>query len=143
MNVSKYFAACSDGVFAFQTKLGLARSDIADGRSLSFVVVRAESDFISEIAAGETIRLQTCVLTIGNKFIVFHHRLLKVENESVAFETNFRCVLLDLKSSRAVSIPNNMREQAQDFLVEKGSNQSFGLSVKRTFGGHILNCPTM
>jgi hypothetical protein len=45
MNVSRYFAAVSDGVSAFQTMLGLGPTDIREGRQLSFADVQAESDF--------------------------------------------------------------------------------------------------
>ncbi len=118
MNVSKYFAACSDGVLTFQTRLGLGLKDLTEGRKLSFAVVRAESDFKSEIAVGEAIRLQTAVLEIGTKSIVFHHRLLKEECGMVAFETQFRCVLLSLESRRAVPIPDDIRNRAEEFLVQ-------------------------
>ena len=61
MNVSRYFAAVSDGVFAFQTTVGLGPTDVREGRQLSFAVVRAESDFKSELSAGDVIRLLTAV----------------------------------------------------------------------------------
>ena len=48
MNVSRYFSACSDGVFAIQAELGLTANDMRSGRRLSFAVVRAESDFKAE-----------------------------------------------------------------------------------------------
>lgn len=40
MNVSRYFAACSDGVFAIQSEMGLTANDMRDGRQLSFAVVK-------------------------------------------------------------------------------------------------------
>jgi acyl-CoA thioester hydrolase len=116
MNVSRYFAACSDGVIAFQTGLGLSPKDVRDGRKLSFAVVRAESDFNSEIGAGEVIFLQTGVEEIGGKSINFRHQLVRVEDDQVVFETVFRCVLLDLDSRKAVTIPDDVRKKAQAFL---------------------------
>lgn len=118
MNVSKYFAACSDGVFALQTALGLGISDITRGRKLSFVVVRAESDFKSEISVGEAIFLQTAIEEIGGKSMTFRHRLVRAEKGFVAFESTFRCVLLDLQTRRAVEIPDDIREKAKAFMVE-------------------------
>ena len=53
MNVSRYFAACSDGVFALQSELGLTADDMRNGRRLSFAVVNAQSDFRAELAAGD------------------------------------------------------------------------------------------
>lgn len=94
MNVSRYFAACSDGVFSIQTEFGLGISDIRDGRKLSFAVVRAESDFKSEVHAGEVIYLMSAVESIGGKSITFKHKLFKAEKQKLAFETRFQCVLL-------------------------------------------------
>ena len=104
MNVSGYFQACSDGVFSLQTNLGLGLSDIRDGRKLSFAVVHAESDFKSEVMVGEVIYMQSGIEEIGGKSIVFRHRLLRAEDDILAFETKFQCVLLDLENRRAVTI---------------------------------------
>ncbi|MCK0104581.1 acyl-CoA thioesterase [Pseudohalocynthiibacter sp. F2068] len=59
MNVSKYFDACSDGVFAMQSELGLTISDVKQGRRLSLAVVHAESDFRAELVVGDVIRVET------------------------------------------------------------------------------------
>lgn len=117
MNVSKYFAACGDGVLAFQTRLGLGISDLRDGRRLSFAVVHAESDFRSEILAGTVIYLETAVEEIGTKSIVFRHRLRRAEHDTPAFEARFRCVMLSLESRRAVTIPGDVREKAEAYLI--------------------------
>lgn len=117
MNVSRYFAACSDGVFSFQTALGLGISDITQGRKLSFAVVHAESDFKSEVHAGEVIYLVSGIEKIGNKSIVFNHKLFKAEKQTLAFETQFQCVLLDLETRRAREIPADVKAKAAKFLI--------------------------
>ena len=116
MNVSRYFAAVSDGVFAFQTMLGLGPTDIREGRRLSFAVVRAESDFKSELAAGDVIRLLTAVKQLGSKSVLFRHQLERVEDGEVAFETLFRCVLLDLQARRAVEVPDDIRDKLEAYF---------------------------
>jgi acyl-CoA thioester hydrolase len=118
MNVSRYFAACSDGTIAFQTALGLGPSDLRNGRKLSFAVVHAESDFKSEILAGEVIILQTGIERLGSKSVVFRHRLIRAEDDFIAFETSFQCVLLDLENRRAMELPEGIREKAQEFLIK-------------------------
>lgn len=120
MNVSKYFAACSDGVFAFQSAIGLTASDMRTGRRLSFAVVHAESDFRAELSAGDVIRLETSVVEIGSKSLTFRHRLLRTEDEAVAFETLFKCVMFDLANRRAAAIPDDIRVKASAWL-ETGS----------------------
>ena len=117
MNVSRYFAACSDGVFTIQAEMGLTAKDMRQGRRLSFAVVHAESDFKAELSAGDAIRLETWVTEIGSKSITFRHCLIRSEDEAVAFETMFKCVMLNLASRRAAEIPQDVREKAAVWLV--------------------------
>jgi acyl-CoA thioester hydrolase len=118
MNVSKYFAACSDGVFAIQSELGLTANDMRNGRRLSFAVVHAESDFKSELSAGDAIRLETGSLEVGSKSITFRHRLIRSGDEAIAFETIFKCVMLNLESRRAEAVPDAVRASAQNWMVD-------------------------
>jgi len=117
MNVSKYFAACSDGVFAIQTEMGLTADDMRKGRRLSFAVVHAESDFKSELAAGESIFLETEVCEIGTKSMTFRHRLFRAADRAVAFETVFKCVMLSLDDRIAKPIPDDVRKKAANWIV--------------------------
>ena len=116
MNVSKYFAACSDGVFAIQSEMGLTANDMRIGRKLSFAVVHAVSDFKAELSAGDAIRLETSIIQIGSKSITFRHCLIRSEDEAVTFETLFKCVMLSLETRRSAGIPDDVREKAQVWL---------------------------
>lgn len=116
MNVSKYFAACSDGIFAIQSEMGLTADDMRNGRKLSFAVVHAESDFKTELSAGESVYLETGILQVGGKSMTFRHRLVRSGDQSIAFETVFKCVLLNLDTRRADFIPDEVRTLAQQFL---------------------------
>ena len=123
MNVSRYFAACSDGVFAIQSEMGLTASDMRSGRRLSFAVVHAESDFRSELSAGDGIRLETSIVAMGTKSITFRHRLVRSEDDATAFETVFKCVMLDLQTRKAADIPEEVRQMAK-FWQEDHTEQT-------------------
>jgi len=116
MNVSKYFAACSDGVFAIQSEMGLTANDMRKGRRLSFAVVHAESDFRAELSAGDAIRLETSIVEIGTRSLTFRHRLFRAADDAIAFETVFKCVMFDLAGRRAAPIPEDVREKAAAWL---------------------------
>lgn len=116
MNVSRYFAAVSDGVLAFQTELGLSADDMRQGRQLSFAVVHAESDFRAELDAGQAIYLETEVVEIGQKSMTFRHRLRRAADHGLAFETLFKCVMLSLETRRAVPVPDEVRVRAEAWL---------------------------
>ena len=117
MNVSRYFAACSDGVIAIQSELGLTAEDMRSGRRLSFAVVNAQSDFLSELQAGESIWLETGVEEIGTKSITFRHTLYVAPDGKPVFSTRFKCVLLDLSARKAAPVPENVRAKAAAFMV--------------------------
>ena len=108
MNVQHYFAAVSDGMFALMSHIGLGASQIRE-RAMSFAVVSAESKFIRELAAGDVVRLLSSVAAIGNKSATFSHHLENVESQGIVFETNFKCVLLDLNERVAREIPDDVR----------------------------------
>jgi acyl-CoA thioester hydrolase len=118
MNVSRYFAACSDGVFTIQSEMGLTANDMREGRRLSFAVVHAESDFKAELSSGDAIRLETGILAIGSKSITFRHRLFRVDDNVMAFETMFKCVMLNLETRGAAQIPHAVREKAAAWLIK-------------------------
>jgi acyl-CoA thioester hydrolase len=117
MNVSRYFAACSDGVFTIQSEMGLTANDMREGRRLSFAVVHAESDFKAELSSGDAIRLETGILAIGSKSITFRHRLFRVDDNVMAFETMYKCVMLNLETRGAAQIPDAVREKAAAWLI--------------------------
>ncbi|NKB55321.1 MAG: hypothetical protein GKS00_03200 [Alphaproteobacteria bacterium] len=117
MNAQYYFAAIGGGITSFQIALGLTPSDMREGRRLAFVVVHGDTDFRAELKAGDVIRLETGVTEIANKTATFHHRLLKVETETLSFEAYFKCVLLNLDTRRAVEIPEDIRKKLEAYLV--------------------------
>jgi acyl-CoA thioester hydrolase len=116
MNVSRYFAACSDGVFAIQSEMGLTANDMRSGRRLSFAVVNAQSDFRAELSAGDALRLETSIVAIGTKSMTFRHQLFRADGDTIAFETEFKCVMLSLETRRAADIPDDVREKASEWL---------------------------
>jgi YbgC/YbaW family acyl-CoA thioester hydrolase len=120
MNVSRYFAACSDGVFAIQSEMGLTANDMRSGRRLSFAVVNAQSDFRAELSAGDALRLETSIFAIGSKSITFRHHLFRADGDVLAFETEFKCVMLNLETRRAADIPDDVREKAREWMVSQG-----------------------
>ncbi|GAB5433332.1 MAG: acyl-CoA thioesterase [Epibacterium sp.] len=118
MNVSRYFAACSDGVFAIQSEMGLTASDMREGRRLSFAVVNVQSNFRAELAAGDAIRLETSIIDVGTKSMTFRHRLFRADENLLAFETVFKCVMFDLEARISRDIPDEVRARASQFLEE-------------------------
>lgn len=118
MNVSRYFTACSDGICAIQSELGLTAQDMRSGRRMSFAVVNAQSDFLMELLAGDAIFLETGIEEIGGKSLTFRHTLKRAPANETAFTTRFKCVLLSLESRRAVEVPEDIHQNTQAFMVQ-------------------------
>ncbi|WP_425082900.1 acyl-CoA thioesterase [Ruegeria profundi] len=118
MNVSKYFAACSDSVFALQAELGLTAEDMRSGRKLSFAVVHADSNFRSELSAGEAIQMESEILEVGTKSMTFSLKLIRVADSETTFSTIFKCLLLNLQTRRAEVIPHDVIERSTRWMAK-------------------------
>jgi acyl-CoA thioesterase FadM len=116
MNVQHYFAAVSDGMFALMVGLGLGPEDI-QRRQISFAVVRAETDFRRELRAGDVVALESALVSVEGNFAVFRHHLKNVATGDVAMSTDFRCVLLDLRTRKAMPIPDDIRAALAGLLA--------------------------
>ena len=110
MNVQHYFRAVSDGMFWFMAQVGLSPPEIS-ARRLSFAVVRAETDFVAEVVAGDVIALRTGLNAIGRRSVEFRHDLIKVAGGQTVMTTRFKCVLLDLDRRAAAELPTDIRER--------------------------------
>ena len=109
MNVQHYFAAVSDGMFALMNQIGLSRGEI-ERRRIAFAVVQADSGFRQELVAGDVISLRSTVEAVGGKSATFRHRLFRADNDTLAFETVFKCVLLHLDNRASVEVPDDLRD---------------------------------
>jgi acyl-CoA thioester hydrolase len=87
----------------------MTRTDMSEGRRLSFAVVHAESDFRREVMAGETVYMRTHVEEIGTKSATFRHRLFSADDDAMVFTTLFKTVCLDLAARKAAPIPDDIR----------------------------------
>jgi acyl-CoA thioester hydrolase len=121
MNVQHYFGAVGDGMFAIMVRLGLGPEEIRR-RQISFAVVRAETDFHRELRAGDVMALESTVLTLGEKSATFHHRLKNVATGNIAMSTEFKCVLLDLETRKAASIPDDIRAAAAQLIADQAKS---------------------
>jgi len=113
MNVQHYFRAVSDGMFAVMVHLGLTPDEIRR-RKISFVVVRAETEFSRELYAGDVIALESLTMRIGEKSATFHHRLRNVAADALAMSSEFKCVLLELDERKATVVPDDIRQAAAE-----------------------------
>ena len=123
MNVQHYFAAVSDGMFSMMARLGLSPDEIRRSQR-SFAVVHAETDFHSELRAGDLIVLESTIVKIGEKSATFQHRLKNATTGAVAMTTDFTCVYFDLEARRAATVTADVRAAAAMFIGEGAKSAS-------------------
>ncbi len=61
--------------------------------------------------------MESGIEELGTKAAMFRHRLIRLEDRSVTFETLFRCALLNLEPRRAAEIPDDVRAKAKAYLI--------------------------
>lgn len=124
LNVSKYFEIVSDGGFSISAELGLDRAAYTTGRRQSFVVVHSESHYRAELLAGDRVLLRSALVEVGGKSALFRHRLYRLGDDHLCFETRFRTVLMDLDQRRAIAIPPDLRARMEEIVIEDDQGET-------------------
>ena len=57
--------------------------------------------------------MESTVTEMGDKLVVFQHRLRTVPVGEVAMTVDYKCLLMDLTRRRAVPVPEDIRLAAQ------------------------------
>lgn len=117
MNLGRYMELCGDGVFYLQGLIGMDAADIASGRRLSFAAVHVDAQYSRELRVGEVIRLSTSVVEVGTKSVTLDKKIHAGADGDLAFQARFRSALLDLKTRKAVAIPDDIRTALQVYAT--------------------------
>ena len=115
MNVARYHALCNQNGFGMQTAMGWPPGESRDGLRLSFAVVKSESEFRSEVLAGETLIVMTDIARIGQKSASFRNRIERDDGKPV-FHSVWHSACLNLDTRRAEVIPDNFRAKLETYL---------------------------
>ncbi len=115
MNVQHYMGRISRAGFAVMEKLGLGESTPYGRRALS--MLRCEIDFRRELTAGETIRLETQMLTVGTKSLTFRHRMIVDASGDLAMEAKIVAVCIDLDARKSTPLPDAVAATARGLIA--------------------------
>ena len=116
LNVARYFALCNVAGTAMQAEMGWPPGAANEGRRYSFAVVQAESEFLAEVHAGQTLLVRPGLRSIGTKSAVFDN-LITLDDATPVFRSFWKSALMDLDTRRAVAIPDDMRAALEGYLV--------------------------
>jgi len=110
VNVSFYMGWLGDAAFAMLAMHGLNREESA-AENLGVAAVRAEVDYQAELRGGDIVRMESAVENIGERKIVFRHRLLRIGDDRLAMAARLTGVCLDLASRRSRPFPPGFVER--------------------------------
>jgi len=104
VNVSFYMGWLGDAAFAMLALHGLHREEAAR-QGLGVAAVRAEVDYLSEIKAGDLLRMESAIEALGEKKIVFRHRLRRIGDGREAMRAKLTAVCMDLGTRKSRPFP--------------------------------------
>lgn len=121
MNVQFYTARMSDGFWQLLMALGMGPA-VRRERQIGIVAIDNSSQYRREVKAGELIRVESGAVEIGEKSVVFQHRMISGETGEIAFTSSAKSVCFDLKARRSIPFPPEIRATIEALVA--GSDAS-------------------
>lgn len=113
VNVSFYVGWLGDAAFAIGAMHGMPRERAA-AENVGTAAVRMEIDYQAELRGGDMVRMETNVESIGERKIVFRHRLVRVGDEKQAMSARLTGVCIDLVQRRSRAFPPDFVERVAE-----------------------------
>jgi acyl-CoA thioester hydrolase len=104
VNVSFYMGWLGDAAFAIGAMHGWPREQML-AEQAGVAAVRAEVDYQAELRGGDMVRMESNVESIGERKIVFRHRLIRVGDDRQTMAARLTGVCIDLVQRRARPFP--------------------------------------
>lgn len=104
VNASFYMGWLGDAAFAMLAMHGLERAQ-CQAEGLGVAAVRAEIDYRAELQGGDLLRMESSVESVGERKIVFLHRLVRVGDERLAMTARLTGVCLDTRTRKSRPFP--------------------------------------
>lgn len=107
MNVQFYTARVSDAAASAMLAGGFGQAAFEQHR-LGVVAVNAEMKYLSELHAGDLIRVESGVSAAEGKKIRFHHRLYNAESGVLCMQADVLGLCFDLAARKSVPLPADL-----------------------------------
>jgi acyl-CoA thioester hydrolase len=107
MNVQFYTGRVSDAAASAMLAAGFGQAAFAE-RKLGVVAVNAEMKYLSELHAGDLIRVESGISAAEGKKIRFHHRLYNAESGALCMQADVLGLCFDLVARKSVPLPADL-----------------------------------
>lgn len=109
MNVQFYTARISDAAASVMLAAGFGMRAFKELK-LGIAAVNAETRFVSELHAGDLIRMESGVVFAEGKKIRFHHRVYNAETGALCMQAEVLALCFDLVQRKSVALPADLEE---------------------------------
>lgn len=113
VNVSFYMGWIGDAAFAVAALHGWSRDQMMQEQA-GVAAVKAEVEYRAELRGGDMVRMESTVESIGERKIVFRHRLIRVGDEKQAMAARLTGVCIDLVQRRSRPFPQSFVTRIAD-----------------------------
>lgn len=118
VNVSFYMGWIGDAAFAVAALHGWPRDQMM-AEQAGVAAVKAEVDYQAELHGGDLVRMESTVESIGERKIVFRHRLIRVGDDKQVMAARLTGVCIDLVQRRSRPFPPSFVARiAETFGIE-------------------------
>ncbi|WP_341896958.1 thioesterase family protein [Ferrovibrio terrae] len=104
VNVSFYMGWLGDAAFAVAAMHGWPREQMM-AEQAGVAAVKAEVDYQAELRGGDMVKMESTVESIGERKIVFRHRLIRVGDDRQAMAARLTGVCIDTVQRRSRPFP--------------------------------------
>lgn len=117
MNVQFYTARISDAAASVMLASGFGMKAFKE-LELGIVAVNAETRFVSELHAGDLIRMESGVVFAEGKKIRFHHRVYNAETGALCMQAEVLALCFDLVQRKSVPLPADLEEGFRQVRID-------------------------
>lgn len=118
VNNSRYLEILEEARWRFAEDIGLI--PLLKGQNLGFIIIDMNVKFRVPTFEGETIKVETSLITLGTASGEVRQIVRKKEQTNVALKSLYHFILIDRDTGESVAIENQIRE----LLLEIIENQS-------------------
>ncbi|PHQ68778.1 MAG: hypothetical protein COB93_09770 [Sneathiella sp.] len=117
MNIQFYISRLSQAIWNMCYFVGMAPEEIK-GSKRALATVHQDSNYLSELMAGDIIHMETAVLKASTKTITFRHRLINSATGDPALTNISTVAYMDLTARKAIPLTEAMKIKVNELMVD-------------------------
>lgn len=115
MNVMWYTGKFDEATWQFLASLGLTPTYLQEQKR-AMVAIHQEISYTHELVAGNLVMIQSKLIEIREKVILFYHEMLNLETNEIAATTTLTELQIDSQSRKSCPFRADIVEQARKSL---------------------------